>query len=212
MAGDKQGRQETLRILGTMVAVAVLVLVLMVGWRYLVDSWAWHAREAGNQSGELRNYSVPGAFGDSFAPVVGLLTSLALGAAIASVLMQRKELQLQREEMERQREEMRQAREQYTAQAAALNDANALAIHANELAHSAQIADALRQIADINNQGVACFSRVSGSARKQRGRDALLVQRDRGSVVRLRTVVPRHAQNPFSSVLRPARARPCKAA
>jgi len=44
-----------------------------------------------------------GAFGDAFAPVVGLFSSLALGAAVLSVFIQREELQATRAEAEEQR-------------------------------------------------------------------------------------------------------------
>lgn len=47
-----------------------------------------------------------GTFGDSFAPIIGLFTSLALGAAIISTLLQRRELALQRQAMTDQKGEM----------------------------------------------------------------------------------------------------------
>jgi uncharacterized membrane protein len=49
--------------------------------------------------------SVPwwGALGDSLAPISGLLSALALGAAVASVFVQTRELAAQREEMRESR-------------------------------------------------------------------------------------------------------------
>lgn len=165
-------------ILGGVATLAVIGLLL---WGGVVDRWAGKAVKRSDcgqalapkcteTTGEVRDYSVPGTYGDAFAPLTGLFTSLALGAAIASVFMQREELQSQRQEM-------RLARKQYRAQARALRDANKLAERANELAHSAQLADVLRQITDINNLGVAAFQESTDRYAKIKGA-MLLESRD----------------------------------
>jgi hypothetical protein len=83
----------------TSIAFAV---VLLLAWRScVVDEWALEA--ATDSAGlntrsamkERRDYSVPGQFGDSFAPVSAFFTALAFIAAAASFHSQRKALQEQ---------------------------------------------------------------------------------------------------------------------
>lgn len=78
-----------------------------------------------------------GTFGDSFAPLLGLLTVAALAAALDSVRMQREELQLQRRELELTREEMKAQRLATESQAAEVKRANELAVKQNQLASDA---------------------------------------------------------------------------
>ncbi len=61
-----------------------------------------------------------GAFGDSFAPIVGVISALALGAAVLSVFLQRKELRLQRQELRENRRELAKQAESLASQAAAM--------------------------------------------------------------------------------------------
>jgi hypothetical protein len=123
------------------VAVAGLAVGALWVWsNYFVNPWA--ARAALKR--ELRDYSVPGTYGDAFAPVVGLLTSLALGATVASAYMQR--------------EEMREARTQFQAQEREQKRANDLAEEANILALSAQLLEVTRQIADIDHLATAAIA------------------------------------------------------
>lgn len=166
---EQKERAASVSVLTTMGAVAGLAIGLMCAWGgWFVRSWA-HEK---NASGEEVGYGVPGTFGDAFAPVVGVLTSLALGAAVASVLMQRRELELQREEMQlqrdemkAQREEMEEARKQWTAQAASMAEANQYAKHANVLAENAQRLEAWRQLLEIDEIAIREIERD----RKMRG-------------------------------------------
>jgi hypothetical protein len=98
---------STRKVLGVVTAIAGAALLgLCWWWQCVVDPWAAQAHYPQQQTGsEYRNYSVPGAFGDSFAPIVGIFTSLTLGAAIASVFMQRAELAALHDEMEEAREQ-----------------------------------------------------------------------------------------------------------
>lgn len=157
---EQRERGSSVSVLATMGVVAALAVIVMVVWhRWHVEPWAARSSQ--------HSYSAPGAFGDSFAPVVGFMTALALGAAIASVLMQRRELELQREEMQLQRDEMKaqreemgEARKQWTAQAASMAEANKHAERANELAYSAQLLEVAGQIADLDAQAVAAVETV----------------------------------------------------
>lgn len=125
----------------------------------------WYARSPGLAIGALAALAVgvlgawaakvdhgPGIswaeYGDSFAPVVGFLSTVALGAAVLSVFLQRHDLELTRHEMEAQRKEMVEQRKEMAAQreqserandiaeaqVRATERANALAERANELA------------------------------------------------------------------------------
>lgn len=140
-------RDKTLRVFAIGAAVFAAALGGMWLWRTrVVDPWAGRAREVAAPSGELRsgevrNYSVPGAFGDSFAPILGLMTAAALAATVSSVFMQSIEL--------------REAREQFTAQADALKEANIHAARANELERSAQVLEAQRQLIEVDAAGAA---------------------------------------------------------
>jgi hypothetical protein len=88
-------------------------LALIVAWPAIL---AWWLPLAGGAAA----YEHTGTFGDSFAPVIGVLTALALGATAASTYMQVIE--------------MREAREHADKQAAAQDRANDLAEEANKLA------------------------------------------------------------------------------
>jgi hypothetical protein len=109
-----------------------------------VDAWARRAsiREdrPDGTSRTVPNYTVPGTYGDAFGPMVGVLTALALGAAVASAFMQR--------------EEMEEARTQFTAQAKALDKANDLAEAANELELLNMTLNIMQQLADAEAFGV----------------------------------------------------------
>lgn len=140
---DARGAEHVWRVVAAVVGGA---MVIMTAWGAWVLHWAARTRP-----------EVPGTFGDSFAPIVGLMTAGALGAAIASVFMQRRELelqrqemQLQRDEMKAQREEMEEARKQWTAQAASMAEANVYAADANKLAAGAQLLEASRQISELD--------------------------------------------------------------
>jgi hypothetical protein len=133
--------------------VAGGALVIMAAWGAWVLHWA-----------SCAGHEVPGTFGDAFAPIVGLMTAGALGAAIASVFMQRRELELQRLEMKLQRHEMRDSRKEYVKQAAALTEANGLQARANELAHNAQILEAERQISDVDRVAMEALDAIKAGA------------------------------------------------
>lgn len=148
---DESKESSDARMWRVIATVAGIAAALMAGWATFVRYWA--------ASWPGGDYSSPGTFGDSFAPIVGLMTSLTLGAALASVLMQREELRLQRKEMRAQREEMKEAREQWTAQAAAMVEANEHAAHANELAHSGQMLEASRQLAELDLRAADIFGK-----------------------------------------------------
>jgi hypothetical protein len=74
-----------------------------------------------------------GVFGDSFGPIIGFFSILAIVFALRSVQLQRQELALQRQELKETREVLREQREAQREQAESLKEANALQTHANEL-------------------------------------------------------------------------------
>ena len=81
-----------------------------------------------------------GQIGDAMGPLTGLFSTLALAAAIWSVIIQRRELELQREELrlirkehEESREVLRKQEEAQARQADLLNESNELMKHANRL-------------------------------------------------------------------------------
>lgn len=81
-----------------------------------------------------------GQIGDAMGPLTGLFSTLALAAAIWSVIIQRRELELQREELrlirkehEESREVLRKQEEAQARQADLLKDSNELMRHANVL-------------------------------------------------------------------------------
>ncbi|NIR31656.1 MAG: hypothetical protein GWN84_20560 [Gammaproteobacteria bacterium] len=71
--------------------LVALGVAVHVGW------WHWHVTQWGE------HYNNAGSFGDAFAPAAGLLSTIALAAAVLSVLMQRSELKAQREELRQTR-------------------------------------------------------------------------------------------------------------
>lgn len=142
MSEDQSKRDSDARMWRVIGIVAGVAVVMMTAWAVVVWCWA-----------DGTEFSKPGAFGDSFAPLVGLMTSLTLGAALASVIMQREELRLQRDEMklqrkamEDQREEMEEARKQWTAQAASMVEANKHAADANMLARAVKRSEIAGQV------------------------------------------------------------------
>jgi len=106
-----------------------------------------------------------GTFGDSFAPLLGLLTVAALAAALDSVRMQREELQLQRRELELTREEMKAQRLATEAQAAEVK-------RANELQARAQLLAAVGLLHEVEKEAV------------EAGRDAHWAMEARGKLAR----------------------------
>lgn len=150
-------------------AFTALALAAMAGW------WALRFRGAG-----VAAITDHGAFGDAFAPVIGLFSSLALGGAVLSVFIQREELQLQREEMQAMREEAteqrkaaqqlaeatRLANELARAQIAAAEHANRLAEARNALEHDRaereerQYVNALRTLVATASQEVQRWDEI----------------------------------------------------
>jgi hypothetical protein len=129
-------------VIFVMLATSGVALMLLWRWSVRVDEWAAHSRmvpgaECAERSGEVRNYSVPGTYGDAFAPIVGVMTALALGATVASAFMQR--------------EEMEEARKQFTSQASEMKEANDLAV-------SAQLIEAWRQIGELERQALTILN------------------------------------------------------
>jgi hypothetical protein len=99
-----------------------------------------------------RKIAEAGAFGDSFAPIVGLVSAAALCAAVVSVFIQRRELALQRIELRATRKEMEAQRLATEAQAAEVKRANDLTERANAIAARGQWI-AIHQALIANDQG-----------------------------------------------------------
>lgn len=139
--GDRQSwwTRHPLATLGIGLAIGALV---MVAWY----CFAWlHFPHA---------ISDRGAFGDSFGPAVGLISSLALGAAVLSVMMQREELALTREEMAKHRQAAEAQAKSAERHANALEaQAGAAERHASAL--EAQAAAADRHAAALEASAVA---------------------------------------------------------
>ena len=104
-----------------------------------------------------------GTFGDSFAPLLGLLTVAALAAALDSVRMQREELQLQRRELELTREEMKAQRLATEAQAAEVK-------RANELQARAQLLAAIGLLHEVEREATLPNDQRTQSAMEARGK------------------------------------------
>ncbi len=87
---SRVSEEKTFPVTRVFLGVTIAALTGLAAWaHFVVHPWAQGAREPDSKSG---NYTAPGAFGDSFAPVIGLFAALALGATVASAYMQREEL------------------------------------------------------------------------------------------------------------------------
>jgi len=120
-----------------------------------------------------RKIAEAGAFGDSFAPIVGLVSAAALCAAVVSVFIQRRELGLQRAELHATRKEMEAQRKATEAQAAEVKRANELAEEANRLQLRAQYLSAIALLQDVERDTVLPKDEHTRTAMEERGRLAL---------------------------------------
>ena len=126
---------------------------------------SWHFWTPGKMSDR-------GAFGDAFAPVVGLISSLALGAAVLSVFIQRRELALQRKELRATRIEAKRQREAAEALANETKRANDLAGHQNDTLRRANALAEQQLRSQGEAQKLALFGqRLTVSAELQRWDD-----------------------------------------
>ena len=104
------------RLLGTFAAVVVVTMAAFGGWALvLLNGWTLP---------ELKHQA---SFGDAMGPAAGLISSLALAAAVVSVLMQRDELRAQRTELRESRKVMAAQEEAQRRLSAAQEAANKLA-------------------------------------------------------------------------------------
>jgi hypothetical protein len=107
-----------------------------------VDARAAEAREDGSN-----RYAEVGSLGDSFAPLAGAFTALALLAALVSVALQSKELALTRDEMTLQRKASEESAETLKKQADAQTEANRLSRLATRLA-------CVKEVAEVDQEGI----------------------------------------------------------
>lgn len=151
MKEERSGESHPLKLWGGLLASLLLAILAMWAWREIVvDQWAWKARPKDAGGSELRNYSVPGAFGDAFAPIVGLMSSLALGAAIASLFLQRRELALQRTALAEQRAEMQESNKAFHLQYEVMQRQAELQGRANKLSElSIEAMNRANVVADV---------------------------------------------------------------
>jgi hypothetical protein len=91
----------------TRFALGVLLGIALGCIGAYVTFWAIHVRAWGAVAGGPVAYAEAAAFGDAFGPIAGLLSTLALAAAVVSVFMQRSELELQRAELRETRKELK---------------------------------------------------------------------------------------------------------
>lgn len=123
----------------------VLLMGAAIPGAAVLGMWAWsewHIKPWAASCG----MATPGAFGDAFAPIVGVFTALALGATVASTYMQR--------------EAMREAQAQSEAQAHALERSLFLAVNA-------QVLEVTRQVHELDQHGCDAVQRLilEGDAR-----------------------------------------------
>lgn len=144
-------------ILTISLAVALAtVVVVMLCWRtWVVDPWAARVRTVDDHG-----YAVPGAFGDSFAPVVGAISSLALGAAIASLFLQRRELAFQRRALKEQRAEMQASNDAFLKQYDVMREQVEEQRRANLVADVAARLSATQQLIQIDQVGPMAVKRT----------------------------------------------------
>ena len=131
---------------------------MMCWWKTCVDDWAGRAKLSGAQcqsSGEQRNYSVPGAFGDAFGPLAGIFTAFAFAATVASAVMQR--------------QEMKEARAQFASQFDAMKRANELAQEANALERLTCSVEAWRQVMEVESNALKIVEGIVNEANANTG-------------------------------------------
>jgi signal transduction histidine kinase len=134
-----------LTVVGAGVVVVVGIVFYSVLWPGLTSD--------SSVSDRLTDYAQAG---DSMAPLVGLVSALALFAAVGSIWLQRKELSLQRQELAETRKVMDEQRQELARSAKAQQEliraqkevaklqkeANTMAGQANDLGHEANRAQA----------------------------------------------------------------------
>ena len=164
---------------------AVVALLVLLGWRGRVDTWAREEATADETTGVRdRDYTEPAQFGDSFAPVSAFFSAMAMIATVWALHEQAKTNTAQMHALREQRadadEQAKHQRDAATAQATAFAQAVAhLAaqheavrdqvkqqIDANKLANIAARLHAFDQLAHLDRLGREAIERSRTAARQ----------------------------------------------
>jgi len=90
------------------IPIVIAFAVLIVGWYGALVFFFF------------RDWKASGVFGDSFGALTSLVSALAFGGLIYTIILQRKDLELQRHELELTREEMKGQKKQLALQRATM--------------------------------------------------------------------------------------------